>query len=400
MNAQVVIAVSSLVVGMFCVIFFYLAGQEGFDENSVFWGTFEIEGDDMAVKFAQDGGKSMLTTFGDGSSEYLTEIDGELVHFDFDASGALTNCESNTNVDFIQVNGFFTETVDGVIVVGEQVPEGEAVTVSYSFTEGAAAADFFPATPSYDDCKNVAGSRRRLAAASEEVAVNVDRRLSAQSWMAKDVYNRCDVEVGGWSMLGGSACAIIDEDNCRFSFRGSNDASDWFSNAIGAFSSSRRGPANRKLHTGFVKEFERLQPHLDSKIKNCGHRAQFIGHSLGGAISSVAFSWYGYGTTFTWGQPKVYDDNVGCVEGGGIRMYNENDPVPGNLFGAMYTYHHGKHGTELYRTSSCQSRNWWGRCTRYGYGPWQKRGRGCNDHSGTWDTDIGAHSMDTYHANS
>lgn len=395
MNAQVVIAVSSLVVGMFCVIFFYLAGQEGFDENSVFWGTLSVDGDDLSIKFAQNGGKSMLTTFGDGTSEFLTEIDGELVHFDYDASGALTNCESNSNVDFDQMGNFFVDVVDGVVVVGDDAAaEGEDLTVTYSFTEGEASADFLPTTPSYEDCQAIAG-RRRLDEAAELVEP-VDRRLSAQSQQSKDSYNSCTYEVAGWG-VGGTACVLVS--GCRFAFRGSDDASDWVSNGFGVFSSSRRGPRNLKLHGGFLKEFDRLQPHIESKARSCGNSAEWIGHSLGGAISSVARQHYNFGTTYTWGQPKVYDDNVGCVEGnGGIRMYNENDPVPGNLFGFMYTYNHGKTGTELYRDSYC-TKKFWGICYRWGKSGYKKRNKGCNDHSGTWDTDIGAHSMDTYHAN-
>jgi len=393
MNAQVVIAVSSLVVGLFCVIFFYLAGQEGFDENSVFWGTLSVEGGDIAVKFAQNGGKSMLTTFGDGASEFLVEIDGELVHFDFDASGALTNCESNTNVDFDQMGNFFVDVVDGSVVVGDaDGGAGEALTINYSFNEGEAAADFFPPTPSYDDCKALAG-RRRLD--TTDAVVNIDRRLSAQSQLSKDSYSGCTWEKDGW---GGWGTACVKQSGCRFAFRGSNDASDWISNGFGVFSTSRKN--NMNLHGGFVIEFNRLQSSMDSEVRKCGHSTEFIGHSLGGAMASVARQHYNFGTTYTWGQPKVYDDNVGCKEGsGGIRMYNENDPVPGNLFGFMYSYHHAKAGTELYRDSHCCGSAWGWCYRRCKNGHYSKRSKGCNDHSGTWDTDIGAHSMDTYHAN-
>jgi hypothetical protein len=399
MNAQVVIAVSSLVVGLFCVIFFYLAAQEGFDENSVFWGTLSIDGDDsISIKFSQDGVRTLLATHNDGTKEFITELEGELVHFNYDASGTLIKCGSDGHVATTQLNSFFVDVVDGVIRVGDEPGDGDeaSVTLTYSFTEGEAAPDFLPDVPSHEDCKAAAvAGGRRLNEVKEAVSPSTDRRLSEESYMANDAYNWCSYEESSWNGWG-TACVIVN--GCKFAFRGSNDASDWISNGFGVFNSVNRN--GKVLHGGFVKEFDLLAPHINGLVAGCSNPS-FIGHSLGGAISSVARTNYGRGTTFTWGQPKVYDDNVGCVEGsGGIRMYHEDDPVPGNIFGFMGSYHHGKSGIKLYKETCCTSSSWgvcywWGPCPHF-----SKQSTGCNDHSGTFDTDIGAHSMVQYHQNS
>jgi hypothetical protein len=331
MNAQVVIAVSSLVVGLFCVIFFYLAGQEGFDENSVFWGTLETDQleDDagtIKIKFTQDGYKSMYAELPDGTSEMLTMIDDELVRFDYDANGDLVRCGSNIETDIEQMNNFFVELVDGVIVVGDQGEETAEMSLTYEFKEGAAPEGFYPAFPSMEECKAVAlaaaedGGRRQM---QEDADAIVDRRLSWESQLSKDSYDGCTYTGGSHD----NACVKIS--GCAFAFRGSDDIHDWLSNGFGVFASYKKN--GRWLHGGFVNEFNKLEGKIRHLVNGCGN-PKWIGHSLGGAIASVARNHYGKGTVYTWGQPKTYDNHEGCFEQGGIRMYNEWDPVPGNLF--------------------------------------------------------------------
>jgi len=205
------------------------------------------------------------------------------------------------------------------------------------------------------------------------------RRLTANDALANDAYDSCT-----WST--GNACVL--KEGCKFAFRGSDDFQDWVSNAAGVFYSTWIGGV--RLHAGFAFEFYKLRSKMQSSVNGCSNPT-WIGHSLGGAIATVASNYYGKGSVHTFGMPQTYDDNKGCRKSG-TRMFHEYDPVAGNLYGAMSSYWHAQAGTEIYY-HSCKKRNWWGSCKSKKY---RTRGTSCTKHSGTWDVNFGAHSMDNY----
>ena len=77
---------------------------------------------------------------------------------------------------------------------------------------------------------------------------------------------------------------------CTFAFRGSDDLTDWVSNGAGVFyATTVRG---KRLHGGFVDEFNKLQSRISGDVAGCGSPT-FVGHSLGGAMATVAANYYG-----------------------------------------------------------------------------------------------------------
>jgi hypothetical protein len=201
-------------------------------------------------------------------------------------------------------------------------------------------------------------------------ASQFDVDMAKQSY---DTYTHC--ADGYW----GSACVLVSD--CNFAFRGSDDISDWLSNAGGIFTASVNN-----LHAGFNTEFNKLKGDIDAAVGACPN-PKFIGHSLGGAMATVAHQTYGKGTVATFGAPQLFDNNPGCAAGG-YRLYHEEDPVAGNVFGLNAGYWHGTMGTEIYW--KCTQRNWLGICKNSSY---KTRDTSCSANSGTWDTNVNAHSM-------
>eukprot|EP00662_Eupelagonemidae_sp_cell21_P055774 gene55774-36349_t len=163
----------------------------------------------------------------------------------------------------------------------------------------------------------------------------------------------------------GNACLYRDY-HCSFAFTGTDDLHDYISDIAGLFNrkcvgneriSNDKFEGCRWMHGGFVNEFMKLQPFIDAR-RQCGTRKPrsdgsgtnatnrwgmvFIGHSLGGAIAMVAQQFYGQGYVATFGAPQVFDmakDGKACL-GTGKRIFNEMDPIAGNLFGILAGYWH------------------------------------------------------------
>jgi len=89
----------------------------------------------------------------------------------------------------------------------------------------------------------------------------------------------------------------------------------------------------------------------------------FIGHSLGGAMASLAKLEYGKGNVYTYGAPAfVKDNNENFI--GGYRLWHESDPVPkaagvvgyGHAGGSHEIYEHRDWG---WKSSWCCSYYWY-----------------------------------------
>ncbi len=251
----------------------------------------------------------------------------------------------------------------------------------------------YPKFPTLSECKAVndvaaAAQARRLkemspaerlkehygaaAAADAEHPDEERRKLGNAYSLTSDSY--------GAGECSGSACVLVE--NCVFAFRGSDDVQDWLSNAAGIFR------AYGNWHGGFHDEFQKIRPNIEARVNACGNNNLiFVGHSLGGAVATVAQDYYNKGSVVTFGSPLVFDNNPGCSVPG-KRIFHEEDPVAGNLFGLMSSYYHGTSGIEIY--VYCYSRSWWGYCTE---SRTATRNVDCQKDSGWFDTNIGAHSL-------
>jgi putative lipase involved disintegration of autophagic bodies len=177
-------------------------------------------------------------------------------------------------------------------------------------------------------------------------------------------------------------------ENCVFAFRGSDDVQDWLSNAAGIFGFYTYG----NWHGGFHDEFQKIRPMFEARVNACVNPV-FVGHSLGGSIATVAQDYYNKGSVVTFGAPLTFDNNPGCHVPG-KRIFHEEDPVAGNLFGAMSSYFHGTPGTEIYE--DCKRRSWLGWCTESRY---TTRDVDCQRDSGWFDRNVGAHSLNGEYKN-
>nr|KAJ3411672.1 hypothetical protein HK105_002567 [Polyrhizophydium stewartii] len=168
-------------------------------------------------------------------------------------------------------------------------------------------------------------------------------------------------------------------------FRGSTSLADWFTdlqfgqenaswvqlswaapaNLGSRFSGNKLAmPTELKLHGGFQKIYlgvrDKVQTAIaDALAKNPGFTINFVGHSLGGALASIAAVDYLnlHGTSnaantfiYTYGQPrtgnKAWANFVSSLPfGGDFRLTKHNDPVP-HLPPSAWSF---RHSTQEYR---------------------------------------------------
>jgi len=155
------------------------------------------------------------------------------------------------------------------------------------------------------------------------------RRAEAVDDLAALVYD-ADPGQGYKSYAKDNAFAISKD--CHFAFRGTDDFSDWISN-VNSLATYRLSPYHQvwfRMHQGFVNEWNQLRGLMLQDIMECGPDAVFIGHSLGGAMATVAYEDLGkHATVYTFGAPRPYRDiKPGGCRVKGLRMWHEFDPVP------------------------------------------------------------------------
>jgi triacylglycerol lipase len=126
-------------------------------------------------------------------------------------------------------------------------------------------------------------------------------------------------------------------------FRGTDNTFDWATDATVGFSPSRTG---RFVHTGFNKCFSTVLPELEKKLQAIEGRVRTIhcvGHSLGGALATLAAEWLKKSKVviatdiklYTFGSPRVgassfvHKFTQDMSEGDDIyRVYHKTDVVP------------------------------------------------------------------------
>jgi pimeloyl-ACP methyl ester carboxylesterase len=122
-------------------------------------------------------------------------------------------------------------------------------------------------------------------------------------------------------------------------FRGSTKlAADWLTNArIGVQTSASGWP----VHIGFNTAFKSMLPQIMAFLRgaNAGTNIHCVGHSLGGAVATIAANWIANNTShmvklYTFGAPKpglmMFANSVTrkIKEKNIYRVYHATDPVP------------------------------------------------------------------------
>jgi hypothetical protein len=358
MNATIIVAASSMVLAIFAVVFFLL--QDAADGGMVnAYGEMTIpqeDGSSMTAKYSMAGTtKSVVFNAAEGSS-FMTEFfdaDGNrnIQSYEWDATGAGVLCRFNLERDFARFDAMKV-SMDS-ISVGEgstiTVSDGEYETetelaVTYTMTEGSAPADWLPAPISEDDCHQLDLDFVYTPDPDDE---GEDRKLrelgvTTASGLAQSVYDSATCHATndhiGWQA--GEVCWKVQD--CNLSFRGSDDNADWVDNILGT-ATWVIGAGNTRIHRGFFNQYQSWKNQawdtglVPNSFKNCATKT-WIGHSLGGAIASVAAHELG-GVVNTYAAPKPFVNKQRRQNG--ARTYHESDPVPQQPM----THSHGCGGT-------------------------------------------------------
>lgn len=163
--------------------------------------------------------------------------------------------------------------------------------------------------------------------------------------------------------------AIVGKGKGRFSndvalgIRGTNMSSgrDWFSNANASLAIADNQSA---VHSGFQKVFKSMQPTLEKQLApllntNSNGIVHCAGHSLGGALASLAAIWIkqrfgNHVALYTFGAPRVGLNDFAMKSSGSIdkiyRCIHGDDPVP--MVPVWPFYHAPINGSSVLLTSA------------------------------------------------
>ncbi len=111
-------------------------------------------------------------------------------------------------------------------------------------------------------------------------------------------------------------------------FRGTENIRDWLTNAEFLMMPWMRGG---RVHAGFRRAFLSVQQRLEDALRE--HLPEscplfYAGHSLGGALATLAASWRKPAAAYTFGSPYVGDEAFGGTLNGHLyRVVNDRDVV-------------------------------------------------------------------------
>jgi len=374
MNATIVVAASSMVLAIFAVVFYLLQDAAGSGMTQAY-GEMTIpqeDGSTVSAKYSMDGTTKSVAFFAGGLTSYMSEYyddagNRNIQAYEWDADGPVL-CRYNLERDFerfdamkVSMDSVSVGSGNTITVTDGEFEQATELDVTYTMIEGAAPADWLPAAIDEETCweldKNFeypADESRRL---SEE-----ERKLGATSAsnMAQDVYNDgggtiCHATNDGIGWQEGEVCYRVS--GCMLSFRGSDDKADWVDNILGSVYTTTGEYSRKTIHGGFYNQYLAWRKaawdtgEVPNSFKNCGTKT-WVGHSLGGALASVAALELG-GVINTYAGPKPFHRHTGRVQNG-ARTYHESDPVPQQPM----THRHGCGG------SGCSLKKVWEKCTK------------------------------------
>lgn len=112
-------------------------------------------------------------------------------------------------------------------------------------------------------------------------------------------------QVDFFACEGSQAFAAAGEKATLISFRGTTSGIDDIVTDLKTW--PKRWPAGGRVHSGFCDAFGRLRGVLESWLSSHAGRALFTGHSLGGALATLAASVFKPALLITFGTPRVGD---------------------------------------------------------------------------------------------
>jgi len=124
------------------------------------------------------------------------------------------------------------------------------------------------------------------------------------------------------------AMVVATDGLCVLAFRGTTDLGDWMTNLDVFKTRGRFG----EVHSGFQDALNLVWDDILVVLEEYGDGDLYItGHSLGGALATLALTELGRGTLYTFGSPRVGDEEFSNIFNHLYKTYrfvNNNDVVP------------------------------------------------------------------------
>lgn len=196
------------------------------------------------------------------------------------------------------------------------------------------ATDFFAARAGRSFAPVGSAWDRGLAWWCSEVSRTIYRREGRAAFFARGGLHeqRCfDRGSTQASLLVGDEVAVL-------AFRGTADLRDWLTNLRVA---PTRWPEGGRVHDGFARALQQVFDEVDSELQRLTMPTVVTGHSLGGALTTLAASRRAFVAAYTFGAPRVGDaefwSTLRCPL---YRVVNGRDLVP-TLPPRRLGYRHG-----------------------------------------------------------
>lgn len=171
-----------------------------------------------------------------------------------------------------------------------------------------------------------------------EISRAIYRRNDRQDWFAKVGLR----EVQFFEEHSTQAALLVAADpvapHAVLVFRGTNDLRDWYTNLRVATES---WPAGGAVHTGFAAALRQVWPQVCDALTSLSLPTFVTGHSLGGALATLAATRAEFAAAYSFGAPRVGDaafwQSLRCPM---HRVVNDRDVVP-TLPPSSLGYQHG-----------------------------------------------------------
>lgn len=122
------------------------------------------------------------------------------------------------------------------------------------------------------------------------------------------------------------AALVAAKDFCVLVFRGTADLRDWLTNLRVA---PGEWPGGGRVHQGFARASAKVWQAICSALHEVSLPTFATGHSLGGALATLAASQHRFQATYTFGAPRVGDDRFWqTLQGPLHRVVHDKDVVP------------------------------------------------------------------------
>jgi triacylglycerol lipase len=137
-----------------------------------------------------------------------------------------------------------------------------------------------------------------------EISRTIYRRSDRQEWFAKVGLR----EVQFFDKRSTQAALLVAADaaapHAVLVFRGTNNLRDWYTNLRVA---PQSWPAGGSVHAGFAAALQKVWPQVCDNLASLSLPTFVTGHSLGGALATLAATRVEFAAAYTFGAPRVGD---------------------------------------------------------------------------------------------